>query len=255
MTIIPKKCYNDAMKENLIRLQKYLADAGICSRRKAESYIQQGLVVVNGSIVKEMGTKIDPDKDKVTFDGEVVRQSSQKIYLMLNKPKGCVTTVSDPEGRPTVMDYIKSVKTRVFPIGRLDFNTEGLLLFTNDGEFANQLLHPSFMIVKKYFVTTNKLPDILEIRRLERGVQLEDKKLAKCRIVVLDKKIYTNSMEVSIHEGWNKQIRRMFEMIGYEVIYLKRIQFGGLYLGNIKPGDFRFLQKSDLEQINKSPQM
>lgn len=242
------------MEEKLVRLHKYLADAGICSRRKAEVYIKQGFVMVNHVLVTELGTKINPEEDIVSFQEKEIHQKGSKIYLMMNKPKGCVTTVSDPEGRPTVMDYIKTIHTRVFPIGRLDFNTEGLLLFTNDGEFANQLIHPRYMIEKKYLVITDRLPEILEIRRLERGVQLEDKKLAKCRIVVLDKKLYPNTMEVSIHEGWNKQIRRMFETIGYEVTYLKRVQIGGLYLGNIKPGDFRFLQKSDLELINKSPQ-
>jgi 23S rRNA pseudouridine2605 synthase len=241
------------MEENKVRLHKFLADAGICSRRKAEQCIRDGIVRVNDIIVRELGTKVEPGIDHVSFDGKIVSQTNQKIYLMLNKPKGCVTTVSDPEGRPTVMDYIKSVKGRVFPIGRLDFNTEGLLLFTNDGEFANQLLHPKFKIVKKYFVITNKLPSIQEIRRLENGVQLEDKKLAKSRIVILDQKQIPCSMEISIHEGWNKQIRRMFETIGYEVLYLMRIQIGGLYLGNIKPGTYRFLQKSDLELINKSP--
>jgi 23S rRNA pseudouridine2605 synthase len=255
VTIIPKKWYNEAMEEKLVRLHKFLADAGICSRRKAEGYIEQGFVKVNHVLVTEQGTKINPEEDIVSFQDKEVRMKVAKVYLMMNKPKGCVTTVSDPEGRPTVMDYIQSIKTRVFPVGRLDFNTEGLLLFTNDGDFANQLLHPRFLIVKKYFVVTNRPPEVLEVRRLERGVQLEDKKLAKCRIVMLDKKVYPNSMEVSIHEGWNKQIRRMFETIGYEVTYLKRIQIGGLYLGNIKPGDFRFLHQSDLELINKSPQM
>jgi len=241
------------MEENKIRLHKYLADAGICSRRKAEQCIRDGVVQVNGISVRELGVKVDPDIDQVSFDGKIVSLTNQKIYLMLNKPKGCVTTVSDPEGRPTVMDYLKSVKGRVFPIGRLDFNTEGLLLFTNDGDFANQILHPSNKVVKKYFVITNKLPTLQEIRQLENGVKLFDKKLAKSRIVILDQKQYPCSMEVSIHEGYNKQIRRMFETIGYEVLYLKRTQIGGLYLGNIKPGTYRFLQKRDLDLISKIP--
>ncbi|MBA4320925.1 MAG: pseudouridine synthase [Flavobacterium sp.] len=243
------------MDENKVRLHKYLSAAGICSRRKAEQYILEGLVQVNNSIVKELGTKINPLLDLISFNGQEVNINTQKIYILFNKPKGCVTTVSDPEGRPTVMDYIKAVKERVFPIGRLDFNTEGLLLFTNDGEFANQLLHPSFLIVKKYFVTTEKLPNILEIRKLENGIQLEYKKLAKSRIVILDQKLFPCSMEVSIHEGLNKQIRRMFQKIGYEVTYLKRTQIGGLYLGNLKTGTFRYLQKKDLETVFKSPQI
>jgi 23S rRNA pseudouridine2605 synthase len=151
------------------------------------------------------------------------------------------------------MDYVKSIKDRIFPIGRLDFNTEGLLLFTNDGEFANHLLHPSFKVVKKYLVTTDQLPGILELRKLEKGVHLEDKKLAKCSIIILDQKLYPNTMEVSIHEGWNKQIRRMFQTIDREVFRLKRIQIGGLHLGNIKVGAYQYLQKRELDLIDKNP--
>lgn len=235
-----------------IRLQKYLADAGICSRRKAESYIIQNRISVNGIIVNELGYKINPNSDKVLFDNEEVIVKQSKIYLMLHKPKGCVTTVTDPFNRPTVMDYIKPIQERLFPIGRLDFNTEGLLLLTNDGEFTNKILHPSFLIRKTYLVTTDIKPAIKDIQILENGIRFDEKKLAKCQISFMDDLKYPNLLRVTIHEGYNKQIRKMFQKIGCQVIRLIRIQIGGLKLGDLKPGTYKHLDSNERDLIFKN---
>ena len=237
------------MEKNKIRLHKFLADAGVCSRRKAEDLMIQKRVSVNGKIVDELGFKINPDNDKVFLDNEEVINNKQKTYLMLNKPKGCVTSVTDPYNRPTVMDYIKPIKERVFPIGRLDFNTEGLLLLTNDGEFMNKILHPSFLIKKIYLVVTDNRPKLQEIKKLENGVQIDGIKLANCQISFLEDSPSSSLMKVCIHEGRNKQIRKMFTMIGYQVIRLMRIQIGELKLGDLKQGTYRYLNKNEINKI------
>ena len=241
------------MTENLVRLHKYLSDAGVCSRRKAEAYIEQRLVTVNGKLIQELGYKINPEVDIVRLNGKEIKNNNTKIYIMLNKPRGCLSTVSDPEGRPTVMEYVKKIQERIFPIGRLDFNTEGLLLFTNDGDFAYRILHPKFVLKKIYLVSTHIMPNLDQIAILESGILLEGKKLAKCKIEIVKKSEYPNTMKITIHEGWNRQIRKMFNSISCEVIKLTRIQIGGLPLGNIKLGTFRFLQKNDLEAIFEDP--
>jgi len=232
-----------------VRLNKFLADAGIVSRRKADYYISIGLVTINGKVVMELGTKVDPTVDIVLYDGKRVNVPDNKVYVLLNKPKGSITSVEDPEGRNTVMDYVKAIHTRIFPVGRLDYNSEGLLLLTNDGEFANRIMHPRYEIKKKYLVQLTKMPDIQEIKRLEKGMYIDNVKFSPCQIIILSPGPEEVYLEIILQEGKNREIRRMFEFFGYHVVTLKRIQLGCMKLGTLAPGKFRLLGKIEIEDF------
>jgi pseudouridine synthase len=234
------------------RLQKVLAAAGIASRRECEGIIIAGRVKVNGEKVEKLGVKVSP-KDKVEVDGRIVQQSEPKVYLILNKPAGYVTTVKDPEGRKKVLDLIKNMPYRIYPIGRLDFATEGLLLLTNDGDFAQFLTKPSNKIMKTYLALVKGVPGKEALKLLREGVALQDgiTAPAKAKIVQI---IGGNAViEISIYEGKNRQIRRMMEAIGNPVLSLIRTKIGKLELGNLKKGDYRFLTAEEIKIIKSMP--
>lgn len=232
----------------LERLQKILSRAGVTSRRKAEQLILEGRVTVNGKVVTELGAKADLERDRIEVDGRRVRPPRRLIYLALNKPRGCVTTLHDPQGRPTVMDFLRGVKERVFPVGRLDYHSEGLLLLTNDGEFANRLMSASSHVPKTYLVKVNGplTPD--QERQFREGVPLYGRRTAPAglRLIQRGKNPW---YEVRLIEGRQNQIRLMFKHFGRLVEKLKRIRIAFLELGSLKPGQFRYLTPSEVARF------
>jgi len=224
-----------------VRLQKVIAASGLASRRKAEEWIAQGRVTINGKIVRELGTRIDPERDHVKVDGRHLKAVEPYAYLLLNKPKGIVSTLNDPEGRPTIEHLLHGVTLRMFPVGRLDFDTEGLMLLTNHGELAQALLHPRYHVAKVYLAKVKGVLNDDEIDQLGRGVQLEDGMTAPAMIKKVRKAHENSWLEVTIYEGRKHQIKRMFEVVGHPVLKLKRIRFGPLALGDLLPGEFRYL--------------
>src|SRR5437899_334186 len=232
------------------RLQKIIAAAGIASRRKAEELITQGRVTVNGQIITELGSKADTQRDHIKVDGKALRGPERNVYLLLNKPKGYVTTVSDPEGRPTVMDLVKHVGERIYPVGRLDYASEGLLLLTNDGELANHLMRAASHVPKTYLVKVSGQPLQQDIEKLRRGVKIraidpgtpghrrrEAVHTAPAQVRLV-REAENPWYELTLIEGKNRQIRRMFEEIGHHVEKIKRVRFGPLTL-DVAPGEFR----------------
>lgn len=230
----------------MIRLNKYIAECGICSRRKADILIESGKVLVNDIVIKDLGVKIDDTKDQVKVDGKTISKEDKFVYIMLNKPKGYVTTNSEQFGRKSVLDLIDT-DYRIFPIGRLDMYTEGLLLLTNDGEFANKLMHPKNKVEKTYIANVKGNITEEKIENLRNGVDIGGyiTKPAKVRIISKDK----NEIEIKISEGKNRQVRKMCEAVGLKVINLKRISIGKLNLGNLKIGEYRYLNKNEIDKI------
>ncbi|CUS82013.1 pseudouridine synthase [Candidatus Kryptobacter tengchongensis] len=244
-----KKMKKIEKADELIRLNKYLAMCGIASRRKADELIQQGRVAVNGEVITQLGIKIDPRKDKVTVDGKPVKPEEKLVYIVLNKPKDCITTVKDEKGRRTVLDLVK-VKQRIFPVGRLDRNTTGVLLLTNDGELAYRLMHPKYKIEKAYKVEIDKPIKPEDIEKLKRGIMLDGRKTEACDIYILpdsDRK----ELGITIHEGRYRQIRRMFERLGYKVRKLHRVSFGGITVSGMKRGEWRYLTEKEIRKLKK----
>lgn len=235
------------------RLQKFLSRAGIASRRGAEKLITDGRVRVNGNTVTELGTKIDPLRDKIVFDGRQIRLNTKKVYYILNKPRGYISSVKDDRGRKTVVDIITDTEERIFPIGRLDYQTEGLLLLTNDGDFMNKLLHPKYEIEKTYVAKIEGLITKEDMFRLADGVELEDGKTAPADVYLdsYDKSAKRSIVEITIHEGRNRQVRRMFKALGYEVKSLKRIAFAGLTLRGLKRGEYRELTEAEMRRLKR----
>lgn len=236
------------MKIEPIRLQKYLSDCGVASRRKAEELIVNGQVKVNGRKV-ELGTKIVPGKDLVTVSGKAIKQNDEKVYIMLHKPRGYITTMSDEHDRKCVAQLVADVGVRVYPVGRLDRESEGLLLFTNDGEFANAITHPKKHIPKTYRVTIR--PSITEedITQLQLGIELDGRMTAPADVIVIEKQEGRVVLEVTIYEGRNRQIRRMFESLNIEVARLKRISIGGVKLGMLQIGAWRNLDEREIRKL------
>ncbi len=236
-----------------IRLQKIIAESGYCSRRKAEELIAQGRVKVNGRPCG-LGDKALPGRDIITIDGESIAFSKKKrmYYIMLHKPRGYVTTMNDELDRKCVIDLLDGIPARVYPIGRLDKNSEGLLLFTNDGKFANDIMHPSRHISKTYRVTVR--PDINDdqLVTLSEGVEIDSGKTRPCTVLVLDKQPGRVVLQMTIHEGKNRQIRKMCEAVGLEVARLKRTSIGPLKLGMLKPGEYRELKPDELRAIRNA---
>lgn len=232
------------------RLQKIMAQAGVASRRKCEELILEGKVQVNGETVTELGTKADPAQDIITVSGKPIK-NEKKVYIMLNKPKGVITSASDPEGRKIVSDYLKGIKERVYPIGRLDYDTEGLLLLTNDGEFANLLSHPKYHVPKTYLATVKGVPHGTELDKLRQGIMLEDGMTAPAEVEYkdVDPDNKQSVISITIHEGRNRQVRRMFEAISHPVTRLKRISYGDLLLQNLKRGLYRHLTADEINQL------
>jgi 23S rRNA pseudouridine2605 synthase len=241
------------------RLQKIIAAAGIASRRKAEELIAQGRVTVNGRVISELGSKADLDRDHVKVDGKLLRGPQRNVYLLLNKPKGYVTTVSDPEGRPTVMDLVKHVGERIYPVGRLDYLSEGLLLLTNDGALANHLTRAASHVPKTYLVKVSGQPAEEDIAKLRRGIKIGKRMgerpapaahTAPARIR-LNKEAENPWYEINLIEGKNRQIRRMFEEIGHHVEKIKRVRYGPLLL-DVEPGQFRALSPREVISLQRA---
>ena len=230
-----------------IRLQKYMADCGVASRRKCEEIILDGRVKINGKTVTELGTKVT-EGDVVSVDGEVLKAQTKKYYIAMNKPVGYVTTVSDEYDRPTVINLVEDeIQTRIYPVGRLDFDTEGLLILTNDGDLTYKLTHPKHVIYKKYVATLNTVPQPKDIERLKKGVVVDGRKTQPPKLNWLK----DNVIEISISEGRNRQVRKMFEAVGYEVVNLQRVAVGNIVLGNIPLGRWRHLSTSEVDYLKK----
>jgi pseudouridine synthase len=234
----------------LERLHKYLARCGIASRRKAEELILQGQVKVNGIVVNELGSKIDPEQDTVTIKGKKVNEKEKYTYIKLYKPEGYVTTVKDQFNRKTVMDLI-NIKERIFPIGRLDYNTSGLLLLTDDGNLANKLMHPKYRIYKTYEAEISGRVSKDSLDLLRSGVIIDGYKTAPARVKILKEFQNTSIVQISIHEGKNRQVRKMFETVGHKVIKLKRISFGNIDLSNMKPGEWKYLTHHEIKYLKE----
>jgi pseudouridine synthase len=232
-----------------IRLQKFIAQCGIASRRKAEEFIAAGRIAIDGVVAKEMGICVIPGKNKITFDGKLVEVKEQLVYYLLNKPKGYVTTLSDPQGRPIVTSLIKNSTVRLFPVGRLDLDTEGALILTNDGEFAQKIQHPSHGIDKTYEALVKGSPQKDKLVLLERGIFLEGKMTSPAAVSVKRKLRDNTLVQITIHEGRKRQVRKMFGFIGNPVLHLKRTAYGKLPLGRIAIGDYRQLNPSELNKI------
>ncbi|WP_080845402.1 23S rRNA pseudouridine(2605) synthase RluB [Cytobacillus gottheilii] len=231
------------------RLQKVIAHAGIASRRKAEQLISEGHVKVNGQVVKELGVKVGSN-DKVEVDGIPIERE-QPVYFLFYKPRGVLSAVSDDKGRKVVTDYFQQIEQRIYPVGRLDYETSGLLLLTNDGEFANLLMHPRSEIEKVYVAKVKGIPSKESLKSLQKGIRLEDGKTApaKSKLLSMDKKKQTAIVELIIHEGKNRQVRRMFEAIGHNVLKLKRERYATLTLEGLSPGDGRELTAHEVKQL------
>jgi len=236
----------------LVRLHKFIADCGFASRRKAEDFIRWGEVTVNGQVVKEMGYKILPGKDHVKVKNKLLRPTTKSLYILLNKPIGVVTTLNDPEKRTTVKDLLFGVKERVFPIGRLDYESEGLLILTNDGEYAQQVIHPTKKVKKVYHVKVRGKPEQKHIERLKQGVTLAEGRAKAVHIERMGTNENHDWFKVVLTEGKNRQIRRMFEKVGFDVLKLKRVAIGRLTLGGLNRGEFKFLTKEQAELALKS---
>ena len=236
----------------MMRLQKYLALSGVASRRNAEKMIAEGRVAVNGMVITEMGVQVDELHDKVTVDGNLCRLEEEKHYLAYNKPIGEVTTVTDPEGRATVMDKFRDYPMRLYPVGRLDYDSEGLILLTNDGDLMNNLLHPSREVDKEYLVKVSNRVTDEDIRRLRAGVQLDDGRMTSPADVHLVRyEAFASVLLVSIHEGRNRQVRRMFSAIGHEVVSLKRVGFATIKLHDLPRGQWRRLTDVEVRKLKE----
>ena len=231
------------------RLQKILARAGVASRRKSEELIQQGRVRIDGQVVSDMGVRVDANRHRISVDGKELAGAEEKVYYLLNKPKGYVTTLHDPQKRPIVTDLLKNVPQRVFPVGRLDLDTEGALILTNDGEFADRILHPRNEVRKTYLAEVSGHPSPDKINELAAGIMLEGRRTSPARITLVRKGKITSTYRVVIHEGRKRQVRKMFEAIGAPVVNLKRLAYGNLPLGNLKTGTYRVLYAHDLALI------
>lgn len=237
------------------RLQKYLASCGVASRRASEELIKAGRVKVNGEVVTELGTKVQVGIDKVSVDGKEVSQEEDYVYLLLNKPEGYVTTASDPQGRPTVYDLITDVPQRVFSIGRLDVDTEGLLLLTNDGELAYRLTHPKFAVSKVYHALVTGKPSEEKLERLRNGVQLDDGPTKPCQVKVLRRFNHKTLLEITISEGRNRQVRRMCQAINNPIIHLERVKIENVELKDVKRGHYRKLTIEELLPLMNKVQL
>ena len=235
------------------RLQKYLAQCGVASRRKCEELILQGRVQVNGVTVTELGTKINPEKDKIKFDRKDIKQSPKLVYILLNKPIGYVTTADDQFGRDTVLDLVK-VKERIVPVGRLDMYTSGALILTNDGDFVYQVTHPKHEIEKTYTVTIKGIVQNSEVEQLRNGIKIDDyiTKPARVKILKTDTEKDISRLEITIHEGKNRQVRKMCEAVGRKVLALHRSKIGGIGVKDIELGKWRYLTANEVQQILKN---
>ena len=238
------------------RLQKILSAAGVASRRLSEELIAQGRVSVNGKTVTELGTKADPAVDEIKVDGRRIKSEQRRRYVLLNKPRGYITTRSDPQGRPTVMDLMKGVKEYIYPVGRLDYDSEGLLILTNDGELAARLTHPRHEVEKVYEARVIGVPDERALDRLERGVPIDGRRTAPARIRASEPFAKGGGeqtiVEISIHEGRQRQVRKMFDAVGHPVVRLRRVRIGPIEDPDIPPGHWRDLTPGEVTKLQRS---
>lgn len=243
----PRAKKQTEIRSNSVRINKYIAESGLASRRKADELIEQGLVKVNGKIVKDLGTIISYS-DFVTVKGDPISVEQHYIYIVLNKPKDYITTTKDEKGRKTVLDLVKK-RARIYPIGRLDRNTTGVLLLTNDGELAHRLTHPSYEIERLYYAKLDKAMNLEDAQKLSEGVELEDGMTAPCEVFVMpDDK---SKVRILLKEGKNREVRRMFEAVGYEVKQLDRKMFAGITAQKLARGEYRHLERKELQFIKK----
>ena len=240
----------------MIRLQKLISTAGVASRRAAESLIRDGRVSVNGEIVRTLGTKADPQVDDVRVDGRRLRFDARQRYILLNKPKGFVTTRRDPEGRRTVMDLLRGVREYVYPVGRLDYDSEGLLILTSDGDLAARLMHPRHGVERVYESIVAGDPDESALEELRRGVFLDGERTAPAQVrhmgTIGKGRSQTTRLSITIHEGRNRQVRRMCAAIGHPVRRLSRVRMGPIRLGDLRPGEWRDLLPAEIEKLKKA---
>ncbi|MBE6785076.1 MAG: rRNA pseudouridine synthase [Ruminococcaceae bacterium] len=236
------------MTDGKVRLQKFLAESGVASRRKSEELIEQGKVKVNGNVAS-IGDKINPKRDTVTVSGKKIVKQKSHTYIMLHKPRGFITTMSDEMDRKCVAQLIKDVPGRVYPVGRLDRDSEGMLLFTNDGEFANAMTHPTRHVPKTYRVTVRPGITDDQITRLTTGIMIDERMTAPCEVRVVTKEEGRVVLEIILHEGRNRQIRKMCEEVGLEVARLKRTAIGSIKLGMLKQGDYRELNEDEVRKL------
>ncbi|MCL2336452.1 MAG: rRNA pseudouridine synthase [Firmicutes bacterium] len=233
------------------RLHKYMARAGVASRRQSEELIAKGLVKVNGETVNMPGLKIDPLSDRVEVKGKLLQKPEELVYILLYKPVNCVCTVSDPEGRRKVTDLLHGVKQRVYPVGRLDYDSEGLLLLTNDGRLTHALTHPSHAVPKTYRVWVSGIPEPDKLKALAQGIELADGPTAPAKVTLVGVNKGSGILQITIHEGRNRQVRRMCEQIGHPVRHLLRENVGPLRLGRMQPGEFRRLKPDEIARLKK----
>lgn len=234
-----------------MRLQKYIALCGITSRRKAENLILEGQVMVNNKIVTELGVTIDPKKDIVKVNGKKISEEKKKVYIMLNKPIGYVTTLKDEKNRKIVTDLIEGVEERIYPIGRLDADTTGLLLLTNDGDLAYKLSHPSNEVIKKYIAIVEGVPNKWELEKFRKGLMIDGRRTAQAYIKIAKRYENESILEIAIHEGRNRQVKKMCEAINHPVKKLKRVSIGELQLGGLEIGNWRHLEEDEIQDLKK----
>ncbi|MBE6064370.1 pseudouridine synthase [Clostridium cochlearium] len=231
------------------RLQKYMASCGVDSRRKCEDIILQGRVKINGDLVKELGIKVNPEKDIVTVDNKIIKKEENKKYIALNKPTGYISSVKDDRGRKTILDLV-DVKERIYPIGRLDYDTSGLILLTNDGDFYNKVIHPSQEKEKVYVATIKGIPTSHELHNFKKGLVIDDYLTSPSKIEILSIQNGNAKVKISIIEGRNRQVRKMCEKINHPVIKLKRISIAHIELGDLPIGNWRYLTQAEIDKFN-----
>jgi len=231
------------------RLQKIIANAGAASRRKAEELILEGSVTVNGAVIRELGSKADPEKDAIKVMGKLIHLPQRKTYVILHKPRGYITSLSDPEGRPVVTELLKGVKARVVPVGRLDYDTEGLLLLTDDGDLAHTLMHPAHEIPKTYVAKVKGVLEEEEVRKLEKGVRVRGRMTAPAIVKKIRKAEENSWIEITIHEGRYHQVRRMLEEVEHPVLKLIRVRYATMELGDLPPGKYRYLTPQEVKSL------
>jgi len=232
-----------------MRLQKFIAMAGVTSRRKAEELILEGKVKVNGVVVRELGTKVDPNRDIVLVNNKKIKPVEKKVYILLNKPEGYVTSLKDTHSNKVVLDLVKDIKERIFPVGRLDKDTSGLLIMTNDGDLAYKLTHPKHEVWKKYIALVKGYPDNNKLEKLRNGVEIDGRLTSKAYVKLIRRNANTTLLEISIHEGRNRQVRKMCENIGHPVIELKRVAIGNIKLNGLEKGKWRYLNEKEIEYL------
>lgn len=232
-----------------MRLQKYMAKCGVASRRKSEEIIAMARVKVNGFIVTELGFKVDETVDTVLVDGKILKLEEEKVYILLNKPVGYITTTSDEFGRKKVIDLLSDIDQRIYPVGRLDCDTSGLLLLTNDGDLAYKVTHPKYEETKKYIAKVSGIPSEKRLEEFRNGLKIEDYITSDAKVKIIDHIKKDSILEIIIHEGRNRQVRKMCSKIGHPVIELKRVEVGKIKLGNIKEGNWRYLKDDEVKSL------